>query len=195
MLKRKWRTFISSRDTHRTHEALRNNRSRSVVVDHVHETGPEGIDVLSLNGYDLQAVTPKGLSEIVSLEVFRRMSGNSDVVIVDEELNVEILGDSEPSSFCVVALLLRSIGTQAEDSFVTVGQSNPVNHRPHVSETSGGEFDSGSQTQLGMTGKLGVGSTVVEEVFRRDSSLEGGEQVLGSNTVTWIDMSISINLG
>ena len=53
-----------------------------------------------------------------------------------------------------------------------------------MSKTAGGEFDSGSQTQLGVTGKPGVGIAVVEKVFCRNGSLEGGKQVLGSDTVT-----------
>ena len=81
-------------------------------------------------------------------------------------------------------MLFRSIRTQAEDSFVAVGQGNTIDHGPHVSKTSGGKFDSGGQTQLGVTGKLGVGGTVIEEVVEGDGSLEGGEQVLGSDTVS-----------
>jgi len=53
-----------------------------------------------------------------------------------------------------------------------------------VSKASGGEFDSGSQTQLWVTGKLRVSSAIVEKVFGRNSSLKGGEQVLGSDTMS-----------
>jgi hypothetical protein len=53
-----------------------------------------------------------------------------------------------------------------------------------VSKTPGREFDSGSQTQLGVTRKLGMGFAVVEEVVYWNRSFESGKQVLGSNTVT-----------
>jgi len=145
------------------------------VVDDLDETGPEGIDVLSLDSHDLEAVTLESLGEIVSLEIFGRVTGDGDIVVVDDEFDVEVLSDCQPSGLCIVTLLLRSVGTQAEDGFVTVGQGNTVNHGPHVSKTSGREFDSGSQTQLGVTGKLGVGSAVVEKVVGGNVTLEGGE--------------------
>jgi len=137
-----------------------------------------------LDSHDFETVTLKSLGEIVSLEVFRRVTGDGDVVVVNEDFDIEILSDREPSGFRVVTLLLRSVRTQAEDDLVTVGQGDAVNHRPHVSKTARGEFDSGSQTQLGVTGKLGIGGAVVEKVCGGNGTLEGGEQVLGSNAMT-----------
>jgi hypothetical protein len=154
------------------------------VIDNLDETSPESIDVLSLNCHDFEAVTLKSLGEIISLEVFRRVACNSDVIVIDEDFDVEVLSDSQPSSLCVVALLLRSIRTQTEDGLFTVSKGDAINHGPHVSKTSGGEFDSGSQTQFWVTGKFRVGSAVVKKVFWGNSSLEGGEQVLGSDTMT-----------
>lgn len=110
-------------------------------------------------------MTLKGLGEVVSLEVFRGVTGNGDVIVVDEDFDVEVLSDCQPGSLSVVTLLLRSIGTQAEDDLVTVGKGDAVDQGPHVSKTSGGEFNSRGQTQLGVTRKLGVGSTVVEKVL------------------------------
>ena len=129
-------------------------------------------------------MTLEGLGEIVSLEVVGRVAGDGNIIVIDDEFDVEVLSDCQSSSLSVVALLLRSIRSQAEDGLVTVGQGNTVNHRPHVSKTSGGEFDPRGQTQLGVTGKLGVGSAVVEQVVGGNGSLEGGEQVLGSNAMT-----------
>ena len=128
-----------------------------------------------MDSYDLEAVTLEGLGEIVSFEVVGRVTGDGNVVVVDDEFDVEVLSDCQPSGLCVVTLLLRSVGTQAEDDFVTVGQGNTVNHGPHVSKTSGGEFDPGSQTQLGVTGKLGISSAVVEKVIGGNGPLESGE--------------------
>jgi len=175
---------MRSRDTHGTHNALGDDGSRSVVVDDLDQTSPEGIDVLSLDSHDLEAVTLESLGEIVSFEVLRGVTGNGNVIVVNEEFDVEVLSDCQPGGLCVVTLLLRSIRTQAEDDLVPVGQRNTVDHGPHVPKTSGGEFDSRGQTQLGVTGKLGVGSAVVEKVLWSNSPLEGGEQVLGSDTMT-----------
>ena len=145
------------------------------MVDNLGQTSPEGIDVLSLDSYDFETMTLQGLGEIVSFEIIRGVTGNGNVIVVDEEFDVEVLSDCKPSSFCVVTLLLRSIRTQAEDGLVTVGQSDAIDHGPHVSKTSGGEFDPGSQTQLGVTGKFRVGSAVVEKVLGSNGALKGGE--------------------
>lgn len=135
------------------------------MIDDLDETGPESVDVLSLNCHNFEAVALKSLGEIVSLEVLRRVTGNGDVIVVDEEFDVEVLSDCQSSSLRVVALLLRSIRTQTEDGLVTVGQGDAINHGPHVSKAAGGELDPGSQTQLWVTGKLRVGSTIVQKVF------------------------------
>ena len=172
-----------SRYTHGSHDTLGDDRRWSVMVDDLGQTAPERIDVLSLDGHNLEAVTFESLGEIVSLEVFRGVTSDGNVIVVNEEFDVEVLSNRQPSSLCVVTLLLRSIRAQAEDDFVAVGQGDTINHGPHVSKTSGGEFDSGGQTQLGVTGKLGVGSTVVEKVFGGNSSLEGREEVLGGDTM------------
>ncbi len=72
-------------------------------------TTPEIVDVLAVDGDDLQTVTLEGLGEFVALEVLRRMTGNRDIVVVKQQLHVQVLGDSETSGFRVVALLLRTV--------------------------------------------------------------------------------------
>ena len=79
------------------------------MVNDLDETGPEGIDLLSLDGHDLKAMTLKSLGEIVSFEVLRRVTGNGNVIVIDKEFDVEVLSDCQPSSLCIVTLLLRSI--------------------------------------------------------------------------------------
>ena len=81
------------------------------MVDDLDETTPEGIDVLSLDSHDLEAMTRESLGEIVSLEVHRRMASNGNIIVVDEEFDVEVLSDCQPSSLCIVTLLLGSIRT------------------------------------------------------------------------------------
>ena len=166
---------MRSRDTHGPHNALGNDGSWPVMVDDLDQTSPEGVDVLSLDGHDLEAMTFESLGDIVSFEVFRGVTGDGNVIVVDEEFYVKILSDCEPSGLCVVTLLLRSIGTQTEDDLVTVSQSDTVDHRPHVSKASGREFYPGGQTQLRVTGKLRVGGAIIEKVLGSDGSLQGGE--------------------
>jgi len=60
---------MRSRDTHGTHNALGNNGSWPVMVDDLDQTSPEGVDVLSLDGHDLEAMTFESPGEIVSFEV------------------------------------------------------------------------------------------------------------------------------
>lgn len=54
-----------------------------------------------------------------------------------------------------------------------------------MAKTSGRKFHTGRETELRVTGKLRVGLTVMQEVLRRDRALDGGEQVLGSYTMTY----------
>lgn len=85
---------MRSRGTHGTHKALGDDGGWSIIVYDLDEAGPEGINVLSLDSHDLEAVAFESLRDIVTLEVLRRVTGNGDIIIVDKEFNVEVLSDS-----------------------------------------------------------------------------------------------------
>ena len=52
------------------------------------EASPELINILALDGDDLQAVAGKRLGQVVALEVLRRVASNGDVVVVNDELDI-----------------------------------------------------------------------------------------------------------
>jgi len=96
----------------------------------------------------------QSLAQLVTLEIFRRVTSNCNVIVVDEQLDVQTLGNSKPCGFCVVTLLLRSIRTQTENLLAGVGESNTIDQRPYVAKTARGEFDSGSETKFRVTRKF-----------------------------------------
>ena len=60
--------------------------------------------------------------DIVSFQVFRRVSSKCDIIIIDEKFDIESLGNGKPCSFRIVTFLLRAIRAEAEDSFVAVSE-------------------------------------------------------------------------
>lgn len=69
------------------------------------ETSPEGVKVLALDGDNLQTVARKGLREVVALHVLRRVAGNGDVVVIDDELDVKVLRDGQTGGLRIVTFL------------------------------------------------------------------------------------------
>ena len=155
------------------------------MSDGLGDGAPELVDVLALDGEDLEAVALESLRELEALEVLGGMARDGDVVVVDEELDVQVLCDGEAGGLGVVALLLGAVGAEAEDGLVAVGEGDAVDEGPDVAEAAGGELDARGEAELGVTWKLRVGGAVVEEVFGGDVALEGGEEVLGRDAVTW----------
>ena len=155
------------------------------MSDGLGDGAPELVDVLALDGEDLEAVALESLRELEALEVLGGMARDGDVVVVDEELDVQVLRDGEAGGLGVVALLLGAVGAEAEDGLVAVGEGDAVDEGPDVAKAAGGELDARGEAELGVTWKLRVGGAVVEEVFGGDVALECGKEVLGRDAVTW----------
>lgn len=94
------------------------------------DTAPQLIEVLALHSDDFQSVAGQSLGDVVSREVLRWVSGDSYVIVIDEELDVQALRNSKPGSLGVVAFLLRAVGAQAEDGLVAIGEGDTVDERP-----------------------------------------------------------------
>jgi hypothetical protein len=71
----------------------------------------------------------KCLHDIISFKIFRRVSRNGDILVIDEQFDVQSLGYREPCSLSVVTFLLRAIRPKAENGLVTVSKSNAVDKR------------------------------------------------------------------
>lgn len=82
---------------------------RSLVSDDSADGTPQGVYIFSLNSDYLQSMSFKGLGQVVTLEIFRRMSRNGNVVVINEQLDIESLSDSKTGGFRVVAFLLRPV--------------------------------------------------------------------------------------
>ncbi len=54
-----------------------------------------------------------------------------------------------------------------------------------MTETAGGELDSGGETEFGVAWELGVGFTIMKEVLCGDMTLDGSDEVLCSDTVAY----------
>lgn len=113
-----------------------------------------------------------------------RCARNGDVVVIEEELDVQALGDSETGSLSVVTLLLRAVRAEEDDRLALVSKGNTVDHGPGVTETARGELDTRSKAKLRVAWELGVGISVREQVLKVQVTVKGREQVLGGDTVT-----------
>lgn len=69
------------------------------------KSGPKGVKILTLDGDNLQTVARKGLRKVVALHVLGRVTGNGDVVVIDDELDVEVLCDGQTSGLRIVTFL------------------------------------------------------------------------------------------
>jgi hypothetical protein len=124
------------------------------------------------------------LFQVVSLEIIGRMASNRDVIVVNQELDVQTLSNSETSSLCIVALLLRTIGAKTKDDFVPVGEGDTVHMWPHVPETTRRELDTWSEAEFRVARKLGICFAVVQKMFWRKVVFQSREEVLRRDTVT-----------
>ena len=87
-----------------------------------------------------------------------------------------------------MSYLLRTIRAKHEDSLVLVGQRDTVHESPNMAETSGGELDTGSESQFGVTGELRVSLAIMQEVLGGEGAFQRGEQILGSDTMACREM-------
>ena len=60
-----------------------------------------------------------------------------------------------------------------------------MDYIPHVTETARRKLDSWGMTQFRVTGELGVGCAIMQELFGRESTFKSGEDILSSDTVAY----------
>lgn len=75
------------------------------VSDNLAKSSPESIDVFAIHSHDLEAVTLEGLGNLVALKVLGRVTGDGDIVVVDDQLHVQALRDCETGGLGVVSFL------------------------------------------------------------------------------------------
>ena len=155
-----------------------------MVSDRFYKCTPECVYVLALNRNDLETMSGERLGDLVAFEIFRWVSSDGDIVVINDEFHIQFLGNCEASRLSVVSLLLGAIGAKTEDILVAISKRDAVNHRPHVSETARREFDTWRKTELRVTWQLRFSRAIMEEVLHGDMSFKRGEKVLRRDAVT-----------
>ena len=79
------------------------------MFDDCSDATPKTVDIFSLYSDYLQTMACERLRNVITFKVFTGMAGNSDVIVVNDQLYVEVLSNSESGSFSVVTFLLGSI--------------------------------------------------------------------------------------
>jgi hypothetical protein len=75
-------------------------------------------------------VATQGTGDIVAWQVNARVPSDSDVIIVDQNLHVEVVGDGDSSRFSIVTFLLGTVRTETKDSFAPLADSDAVDKGP-----------------------------------------------------------------
>lgn len=99
-------------------------------------------------------MTFEGLGDAEPGEIVGGMTGDGDIVVIDEEFNVEVLGDGKAGGFGIVAFLLGAVRPETADNFGGVGDRHPVHVRPHMAQTTGTELNTGVSPSSGWPGSL-----------------------------------------
>ena len=95
-------------------------------------TIPQRIKILPLDSDNLESMPFECSRDIVAFQVFRRVSSNCDIIVVDEKFDIESLGNSESCSFSIVTFLLRAVRAKAENDLIAVSERNTVDKSPYV---------------------------------------------------------------
>lgn len=165
------------------HFAFVDEGDGAFAVDGAADADEEAVEVFALADIDGEAVAFEGFGDAVAGEVIAGVAGDGDIIVIDEEFDVEILGDGHACGLGVVAFHFGAVGAEEEYGFFRVGEGDAVGVGPHVAEASGGEFDAGEHVAFGVAGDVGEGFTVVEKFFEGDIAIESGEEVLGGDAV------------
>jgi hypothetical protein len=142
------------------------------VCDHFCKCSPKSIDIFTLDSDHLEAMAEKGLLHLIAFQIVGWVPSDGDVVVVDDDLHVKILCNRESSRLCVVAFLLRAIGTKTEDGLVAVGKCDTIDQGPHMSEAPRREFDTWRETELRVARELRVGCAILQEVIYREVTFQ-----------------------
>ncbi len=101
--------------------------------------GVEIVEILAVALDHGQTVAGKGLGHREALDVVAGVAGDGDIVVIDDEFDLESVGDGDAGGLGVVALLLGAVGTETEDRRVGVRHGDAVDVRPHVAEPARAE--------------------------------------------------------
>ena len=112
------------------------------------------------------------------------MTGDRDVIVVNEQLDVQLLSNSQTSGFRVIAFHLRSIGAQHEDNLPWIRNGYTIDEWPHMPKAARGEFDSRSKSAFGMSRQMGQVFAVVIELFDWKIAFQSCHEILSRYAMT-----------
>ena len=139
--------------------------------------------IFAVTDVDLQAVAFECFGNVEARQVVRWMTGDGDIVVVNQQLDIQILSNGQSSGFCVVAFHLRSVRSQHEHDFVRVGDRHTVDVWPHVTESTRAELNTGREAFFGVSRQMRQIFAVVEQSFDIHIAFQHCHQVLSGNAV------------
>mmetsp|Transcript_18830 Transcript_18830/g.21031 ORF Transcript_18830/g.21031 Transcript_18830/m.21031 type:complete len:622 (+) Transcript_18830:96-1961(+) len=177
------RAALNSLDA-RSHLALADHRVRSIRNHGSADAVVQSVQILARNLGHRKAVSPEGVGHGVATHVLGWVASDGHIVVVNQQLDVQVLGHGQTSGLSVIALLLRAVRPKAEHDLVRVGQGHTVDIRPHVTEASRAKLNSRGETKLRVPRQLLVALSVVNELIRVQVTAQGRHEVLCGDTVS-----------
>ena len=86
----------------RAHLATIDQSDRSICGDGGTHASVQAVQVFTIADVDIQTVALQSVRDAEPLQIVRRMTGNCDIVVVDEQLDIQALSDCQTSSFGIV---------------------------------------------------------------------------------------------
>jgi len=109
------------------------------------------VDVFPASGIDGEAMAHQRFFDVITFHVLAGMTGDGDIVVVDEELDVQLLRDGISGGFGIGAFLLRAVTAEQNHHSVRMSGRYPVDMTPQMPEPAGTEKDSGCIVPFGMS--------------------------------------------
>ena len=167
----------------RGHGPLDDQRVRLLLGERTADVDVEGVEILAHGRFRLQAVAGQGPGQVVAGHVVLRVARDRDIVVVDEDLHIQLLGDRQARRFGVVAFHLGAVGAEHDDRLVRVRHGDAIAKCPEVAEAAGSEFDAGRQTLFRVAGQATVELAIVQQLFRRHRAVQDAQQILRRDAV------------
>ena len=153
--------------------------------DYFDKCPPESIDIFTVDSDHLETVAGECLLQVIALQIIGWVSGDGDVIVIDDDLYVQVLCSGQSSRLGVVTFLLRAIGAKTVDGLVAIGKRDTIDQGPQMPETAGREFDARGESELRVTGKFRVGRAILQEVFCGEVALQRCEEILCRDAMAW----------
>mmetsp|Transcript_59773 Transcript_59773/g.155227 ORF Transcript_59773/g.155227 Transcript_59773/m.155227 type:complete len:463 (+) Transcript_59773:714-2102(+) len=142
------------------------------------------VDVFAVDVLAGHALPGERLAQVEALEVLRGVPRDRHVVVVDEELHRQAVGDGEARCLSVVALHLRAIRAEAAHDLPRLRPADAVEVPPQVPEAARTELDARRAPELRVAGEVAVPLPVLHQRLRRHVATEHREHVLSGDAVS-----------